>query len=162
MVECRKFSHRLQQLTADDADEELRLQAHHSAWTTSLFSGEPATARSHCEAGRRLYDPERHRHHRQLYGGHDPGACAGYMGAQVYWLLGHPDTGLAIGREALALAERIAHPFTLGATLSMIAMLHLDRDEPEVALQWGLRRPRHWSSSNELGSSSNRRSCAVP
>ena len=135
MVECRKFSHRLQQLTADDADEELRLQAHHSAWTTGLFSGEPAAARGHCEAGRRLYDPERHRHHRQLYGGHDPGACAGYMGAQVYWLLGHPDTGLAIGRETLALAERIAHPFTLGATLSMNAMLHLDRDEPEVALQ---------------------------
>ncbi len=135
MVECRKFSHRLQQLTADDADDELRLQAHHSAWTTGLFSGEPAIARGHCEAGRHLYDPERHRHHRQLYGGHDPGACAGYMGAQVYWLLGHPDTGLAIGREALALAERIAHPFTLGATLSMIAMLHLDRDEPEVALQ---------------------------
>ena len=135
MVECRKFSHRLQQLTADDADEELRLQAHHSAWTTGLFSGEPAIARGHCEAGRRLYDPERHRHHRQLYGGHDPGACAGYMGAQVHWLLGHPDTGLAIGREALALAERIAHPFTLGATLSMNAMLHLDRDEPEVALQ---------------------------
>ena len=93
MVECRKFSHRLQQLTADDADEELRLQAHHSSWTTCLFSGEPAAAREHCEAGRRLYDPERHRHHRQLYGGHDPGACAGYMGAQVSWLLGHPDTG---------------------------------------------------------------------
>ena len=135
MAECRKFSHRLQQLTADDADEELRLQAHHSAWTTCLFSGEPAAAREHCEAGRRLYDPERHRHHRQLYGGHDPGACAGYMGAQAHWLLGYPDTGLAIGREALALAERIAHPFTLGATLVMNAMLHLDRDEPEVALQ---------------------------
>src|SRR5262249_23813888 len=135
MVECRRFSHRLQQLTADHADEELRLQAHHSAWTTCLFSGEPAAARDHCEAGRRLYDPERHHHHRQLYGGHDPGACAGYMGAQVYWLLGHPDTGLAIGRETMALAERIAHPFTLGATLSMNAMLHLDRDEPEAALQ---------------------------
>jgi class 3 adenylate cyclase len=135
MIECRKFSDRLQQLTADDADEELRLQAHHSAWTTCLFSGEPAAAREHCEAGRRIYDPERHRLHRQLFGGHDPGACAGYMGAQAHWLLGHPDTGLTIGREALALAERIAHPFTLGTTLVMNAMLHLDRDEPEVALR---------------------------
>jgi hypothetical protein len=43
------------------------------------------------------------------YGGHDPGACALYMGAQAHWSLGYPDTGLAIGREALALAERIAH-----------------------------------------------------
>ena len=57
------------------------------------------------------------------------------MGAQAHWLLGYPDTGLALGREALDLAERIAHPFTLGASLVMNAMLHLDRDEPELALQ---------------------------
>jgi tetratricopeptide (TPR) repeat protein len=135
MVECRQFSHRLQQLTTADADDGLRLQAHHSAWTTCLFSGEPAAVREHCEVGRRLYDPERHRLHRQLYGGHDPGACALYMGAQAHWSLGYPDTGLAIGREALALAERIAHPFTRGTALLMNAVLHLDRDEPEVALQ---------------------------
>jgi class 3 adenylate cyclase/tetratricopeptide (TPR) repeat protein len=135
MVECRKFSHRLQQLTADDADDELRLQAHHSAWTTCLFSGEPVVAREHCELGRQLYDPERHRNHRLLYGGHDPGACSRYMGAQAYWLLGHADTALALGREALALAERIAHPFTVGTALAMNAMLHLDRDEPDIALQ---------------------------
>jgi predicted ATPase/class 3 adenylate cyclase len=135
MVECRQFSLRLQQLTVADADDGLRLQAHHSAWTTCLFSGEPAAVREHCEAGRRLYDPERHRLHRQLYGGHDPGACALYMGAQAYWLLGHPNSALAIAREALALAERIAHPFTLATALIMNAMLHLDRDEPEVALQ---------------------------
>jgi predicted ATPase len=135
MVECRKFSRRLQQLTADNADEELRLQAHHSAWTTCLFSGEPAVAHEHCEAGRRLYDSKRHRHHRQLYGGHDPGPCAGYMGAQAYWLLGYPDTGVKIGNEALSLAEQIAHPFTLGAALVMNAILHLDRDEPGLALR---------------------------
>jgi tetratricopeptide (TPR) repeat protein len=135
MVECRKYSDHLQQLTAGDADEELRLQAHHSAWTTGLFSGVPAAAHEHCGLGRRLYDPERHRHHRLLYGGHDPGVCARYMGAQAYWLLGQPDTGLAMGGEALALAERIAHPFSLGTALVMNAMLHLDRDEPEAALQ---------------------------
>jgi hypothetical protein len=67
--------------------------------------GEPAAAREHCEAGRSLYDPERHRSHRLLYGGHDPGICAGYMGAQAYWLPGYPEHGLRIGREALALAE---------------------------------------------------------
>ncbi|MGH7063132.1 MAG: ATP-binding protein, partial [Stellaceae bacterium] len=135
MHECRTHSERLQRLTAEDADDDLRLQAHHSAWTTFLFSGEPAAAHEHSEAGRRLYDPERHRSHRQLYGGHDPGACARYMGAQAHWLLGYADTGLAIGQDALTVAERIAHPFTLGAALVMSAMLHLDRNEPELALQ---------------------------
>ena len=91
LLACRKLSDRLLQLTARTADDGLQLQAHHSAWTTCLFGGEPATAREHCEAGWRLYDPERHRSHRLLYGGHDPGVCAGYIGAWAHWLLGYPD-----------------------------------------------------------------------
>jgi predicted ATPase len=113
----------------------LRLQAHHSAWTTYLFAGEPAAAAEHCEAGRRLYNPERHGLHYRLYGGHDPGVCARYMGAQVHWLLGYPEKGLALSGEALALAERIAHPFSRATALTMSVMLHLDRDEPDLALQ---------------------------
>jgi predicted ATPase len=135
MLRRRRLSDRLQQLTADNADDGLRLQAHHSAWTTCIFAGEPAVAREHCEAGRRLYDPERHRYHRLLYGGHDPGVCARYTGALAHWLLGYPEKGLALGKEALALAERIAHPFSLESALLWNAILHLDRGEPELALQ---------------------------
>jgi predicted ATPase len=129
------LSNRLQQLTAGDADDELRLQAHHSAWGTYLYAGEPAAAREHCEAGRRLYDLERHRLHRQLYGGHDPGVCARTNGSQVEWLLGYPEQGIALGNDALALAERITHPFSLAVALQWHSMLHLDRGEPELALQ---------------------------
>jgi tetratricopeptide (TPR) repeat protein len=129
------LSNRLLQLTSSATDDGLRLQAHHTAWTTCLFAGEPATAREHCEAGHRLYDPERHYTHRLLYGGHDPGVCAGYMGAQVHWLLGYPDKALAIGREAIALAEHLAHPLSLEFVLVFNAMLHVDRGEPELALQ---------------------------
>jgi len=135
VLDCRRLSNRLQQLTADNEDDELRLQAHHSAWATCLFSGEPAAAREHSEEGLRLYNPERHRLHRHLYGGHDPGTCAGFSGAQIHWLLGYPEKGLALGREALALAERIAHPFSLALALQYNSMLHLDRGEPELALQ---------------------------
>ena len=42
---------------------------------------------------------------------------------------------MAIGSEALALAERIAHPFSLELALLFNAMLRLDRGEPELALQ---------------------------
>jgi hypothetical protein len=133
--DCRGLSDRLLRLTAAKADDGLHLQAHHSAWTTSMFAGEPAVAREHSDAGRRLYDPERHRSHRMLYGGHDPGVCAGYMGAKVHWLLGYPEKGLALVNEALALAECIAHPFSLELSLLFNAMLRLDRGEPEVALQ---------------------------
>jgi hypothetical protein len=133
ILDCRSLSSRLQQLTADD--NELRLQAHHSAWATYLFAGEPTVSRVHSEAGRRLYDPDRHRLHHQLYGGHDPGMCARYFGAQVYWLLGYPDEGIALGRDALALAEQISHPFSFALALQYTSMVHVDRGEPESALQ---------------------------
>src|SRR5262249_47169228 len=113
----RGLSDRLLLLTADGTDEGLRLRAHHSAWSTALFGGEPAVARDYSEAGRRLYDPERHPSHRMLYGGHDPGACADFMGAQAYWLLGYPEKALTRALESLSLAERIAHPLTLEAAL---------------------------------------------
>jgi predicted ATPase len=82
-----------------------------------------------------LYDLNRHRHHRQLYGGHDPGACAHYLGAQAQWALGYPERALALGKEGLAISEKIVHPFSLGLALQYNAMLHLDRREPEFALQ---------------------------
>jgi hypothetical protein len=41
-------------------------------------------------------------------------ACTLFIiAAQAYWLLGYPEKGLAIGKEALALAKRIAHPFSV-------------------------------------------------
>jgi class 3 adenylate cyclase/tetratricopeptide (TPR) repeat protein/DNA polymerase III delta prime subunit len=135
VVSASGLSDRLLRLTEGNADDGLRLQAHHSAWSTSMFAGNPAVARDHCEAGRRLYDPERHRSHRLLYGGHDPGVCAGCFGGQVDWLLGHPERGLALSTAALALAERIVHPFSLLEALLCNAMLHLDCGEPEIALQ---------------------------
>ena len=132
---ARGLSDRQLQITMGTADGGLRLQAHHSAWSTFHIAGEPAAGREHCEAGRRLYDPERHYSHRLLYGGHDPGVCAGIIGAQAHWLLGDPQKALAIGAEALALAKQIAHPFSFEIGLVYHAMLHLDRGEPEFALQ---------------------------
>ena len=58
-------------------------------------AGDPAKAREHADAGRLLYDPEKHASHRLVYGGHDPGVCAGIVGAQAEWLLGYPEKALA-------------------------------------------------------------------
>jgi hypothetical protein len=135
VLDCRRLSNRLQQLTTGEENEDLLLEAHHSAWATCLFSGEPLAAQDHSQVGFRLYDPERHRSHRLLYGGHDPGVCAGKVAAQAYWLLGCPDKASFMDSEALALAERIAHPFSLLDALLFTIMLRLDRGEPALALQ---------------------------
>jgi hypothetical protein len=42
---------------------------------------------------------------------------------------------MALGNDALALAERITHPFSVEGALLWNAILNLDRGEPELALQ---------------------------
>ena len=49
--------------------------------------------------------------------------------------MGYPDKGLGIGNETLALAERLAHPLSHELALLWSVMLHLDRGEPESALE---------------------------
>src|SRR5262249_26832944 len=103
---------------------------------------------------------DRHRHHRHLFGGLIRGVCAVCVGAQAHWLLGYTYTGLAIGKEALDLSERITHPFTLGWALVMNAILHLNRDEPELALQ-RIEAAEALLAEQQIGSYLNPRSYAV-
>jgi class 3 adenylate cyclase len=133
ILAARPLSERLLGMTERTSDSGLRLQAHHSAWTTGLLGGDPAGGYRHAEAGIRIYDPEEHRSHRHVYGGHDPGVCARYTAAQLDWLLGYPDRALLKVGEAQALGERISHPFSMEIAVSYAAMIHLNRGEPELA-----------------------------
>lgn len=128
------LSVQLLRMTEQGSDDGLRLQAHHSAWATLAFAGDLAQTRSHTDAGRRLYDPEKHASHRFVYGGHDPGSCARLLGAHAEWLLGYPETALASAADSLALAEQVAHAFSLSLSLTFYAVIHLNRREPEQAL----------------------------
>src|SRR6185437_5515073 len=127
------LSARLLSMTERETDDGLRLQAHHSAWATCAFAGDPAKTRAHTDAGRLLYDPEKHAFHRFVYGGHDPGVCARLLGSWAEWLLGYPEKALTSITASLSMAERIAHPFTLSLALTFYAVLHLNRREPERA-----------------------------
>jgi hypothetical protein len=48
----------------------------------------------------------------KTFGGHDAGTCCRSQLARAQWLLGYPDRARAAMRDALALAERLAHPAT--------------------------------------------------
>jgi predicted ATPase len=129
------LSERLLRMAERAGDDELRLQAHHSGWTTWYHTGDPAKTREHADIGRLLYDAEKHASHRLTYGGHDPGVCARDHGALAEWLLGYPEKARASIAEALALAERIAHPYTQSRALTHFSVLYLNRREPERALR---------------------------
>jgi class 3 adenylate cyclase/predicted ATPase len=131
---ARDLSDKLLVLTEKHDDVGLRLEAHHAAWATHFYRGEPAPSRHHCEEGRSLYDFERHRSHADVYG-HDPGVCAGDVGAWTGWLLGYPEEALASANGALILAERLHHPFSLGLSLLHATIFHQLRREPDSALE---------------------------
>jgi class 3 adenylate cyclase len=90
-------------------DAELLLQAHHSSWSTRIWNGEFASASEHVRAGLALYDPERHRHHALMYGGHDPGVCGNGQGAVALWAMGWPDRAVQSARESIVLGETLDH-----------------------------------------------------
>jgi predicted ATPase len=128
------LSERLLRMAEREGDDGLRIQAHHSGWATWHYAGDPAKARQHADIGRVLYDPTKHASHRLVYGGHDPGVCARVHAAHAEWLLGYPEKARASVAEALALAERIAHPFTLSVALINASVIYLSLREPDRAL----------------------------
>jgi predicted ATPase len=123
-------------------DPALLLEAHHELWANLSALGELTAARTHTEQGFALYDPQQHKHHAFLYGGHDPGVCSGYHAAEVLWLLGYPDQALRRSRESLALARGLSHPSTMANVLFFAAWFHQHRGEwqtVEARVEEGLR-----------------------
>jgi predicted ATPase len=94
-------------------DPAFRLEAHHAAWTTLYRLAEFSSCLDHSEQGIALYDIGRHGSHAFSYGGHDPGVCARVSNGFALWALGYPDQALDRSRDAVVLAEKLAHPFSL-------------------------------------------------
>ena len=120
-------------LAEGQADPALRLQAHHAAWTTHYRLGEFSACRDHMEQGITLYDIDQHRSHAFLYGGHDPGVCCLTHGAMALWSLGYPDQAVEKADDAMALAERLSHPFSLALAQIFLTVVHQFRRESDFA-----------------------------
>lgn len=60
-----------------------------------------------------LYDPQQHSKHAFLYGGHDPGVCCKNHSGLTLWLLGYPDRAVEHNKNALRLARKLSHSFSI-------------------------------------------------
>lgn len=108
------------------------LQAHHAAWTAQLFIGNISESREHAKQGIVLYDIEKHRNHAFIYGGHDPGVCAKTSASEALCLLGLVDQAVQTAMEAVSLAEKLSHPFSLAMAHYFIAQVHQYRLETDI------------------------------
>ena len=110
-------------------DPEILLQAYHCAWPTAYHRGDFVTAIEKIEAGLRLYDQKRHAHHRNLYLGHDPAACALGTNASVQVALGYLDRASRLEAEAISFADQLQHPPTLAVVLWLVCEARASRKD---------------------------------
>ena len=114
-------------------DPALLLYARRALGITSYWMGEFLRAREHLEIAISIYDPERHRPLTFRYGGADAGVSCLSFAAWTLWQLGYPDQGLKRANEALALAQALSHPVSLGFAGVCFAILHQFRREAPAA-----------------------------
>jgi class 3 adenylate cyclase/predicted ATPase len=137
ILEAARRSVELVALAQRLGSDEYVLQAHHSRWTNYYVMGDARTSRADTLIGIRLYDREKHRHHRHIYAGHDPGT-----GANAAWLTGYADDARQLADQAIAIGKEIEHPFSqtfafMWATLAACGTRDyaLARERAEALLQ---------------------------
>jgi predicted ATPase len=112
-------------------DSGLLQEAHLMLGGTLLYLGELISARAYLGRGMALYDPHRCRSW-TLSGVNDPGVACLSWTSWMLWLLGYPDQALSRSQEALTLAQKLSHPYSLGVALFYAAALHRCRREAQL------------------------------
>jgi predicted ATPase len=115
-------------------DRRLFMYAHGMLGYVLFWCGDFATARSHLQRSRELYDFEQDRFLPFVYGD-DSNVAALAFTAFIAWLEGRPDESLALSRESLALARQLEHPAVLTLALMLAAQLHRLRREPAATAE---------------------------
>jgi predicted ATPase len=129
---ARELAEEFLELARQQHEPLLLAVGHRMLGYIAWWQGELVQAQAHAKQGLAFYDPAQHRTLAVSYG-QDTGVVCGIMVALPLWMLGYPDQALQGMEETLALARRLAHPFSLAATLHFSAHLHQLRREPQAA-----------------------------
>jgi DNA-binding winged helix-turn-helix (wHTH) protein/predicted ATPase len=118
---------------AETRDPSLLAVAHGLVGLPLVATGDYLAARTHLAQGAALYDFERHATIAPQHGD-DPGLISLAFLAVTEWFLGYPDQALERSRQGLALAERLAMPFSVAFATTFAAWVHVRRGEASSAL----------------------------
>src|SRR5262249_43596228 len=132
MPRARELAEEFLELARQQQDPLLLAAGHRMLGSIAWWQGDLIEAQAHCQQGLAFYDPAQHRASAVSYG-QDSGVVCGLVGALIRWMLGYPDQALQGMEETLALARRLAHPFSLAQVLHFSAHLHQLRREPQAA-----------------------------
>lgn len=131
---ARELGMRLVERAELAEDRDLLLQAKRPLGLTLFYLGQFSLAQATLEEALRLYDPERHHHHRFEYGS-DPAVLAQCNLAWTEWFTGLADKAVADSAQAIERAVSLDHPHSLGFALSFEASIRQARGEPTETLE---------------------------
>jgi DNA-binding winged helix-turn-helix (wHTH) protein/predicted ATPase len=120
---ARELGEQLYRLAQRGAEPAHQLEAHDALGGTLFYLGHYAAARTHLEQGIALTDPTT-QGELVLQHGVALGVRCLSMAAWTLWCLGYPTQALRRSQEALALAQSLAHPYSLGLSQHYAASLH--------------------------------------
>jgi predicted ATPase len=132
LPQVRELGEQLVQLAEREADPTHRMAAHTALGQTLLGLGDYTAAWQHFEQGITLIDQATQRT-LVLRHGEAPGVrCLG-VAATTLWCLGYPGQAVRRSQEALALAQTLAHPYSLAtAEFQAISVYAYRRQAPAV------------------------------
>ncbi len=133
---ARELEEQCLQLAQSLQDSALLVGAQLAQGVTLLYMGEElAPAQTHLEQGLALYQPQKHHALTSLYR-QDPGVlCQRYL-AWAKWFQGYPDQALEHMREALNLAQKLEHAYSIAGAQALACMLHYFRREEQAVKEW--------------------------
>jgi class 3 adenylate cyclase/predicted ATPase len=130
-----ELAERLLRLAQEEHNPALLGQAQHALGSTSYWMGRFVPAIEHLQKATSLYDPEGKLPLMIQYGGADAWVrCLSYQ-AMALWQLGYPDQALKRGKDTLALARRLSHPFSLAFAGWCFGVMWQLRREASAALK---------------------------
>ena len=125
-----EFADTLLRLARGADDHTLAVLAHYALGAVRFCLGAWPAARMHLEEARARYTSDQ-RSTPAFRMGVDPGVACRMFAAMALWLLGFPAQALTRLHEALALAHRLSHPYSLAWARSWAAVVaQLRRDVP--------------------------------
>ncbi|MFL6728041.1 MAG: AAA family ATPase [Sphingomicrobium sp.] len=112
-----EFADELVALSEQSHEDAHVLEALHCRWSSALFRGECTTAIPDAQRGAQLYRRDRHHRLALMFGGHDPGVCAGSVGGSSQIFAGQLGAGMQTIIDSIILAEDLQHPHSMAHAL---------------------------------------------
>jgi eukaryotic-like serine/threonine-protein kinase len=135
---ARSFAADLLNLAMERQDPNGTMAGHLALGMSCLFLGEHHAAREHFEQSLARIERTHASYSHLLMGADFEVYSLCYLSLNL-WALGDFDEGLSSMNRALALAERLAHPFTSAVAASFAAIHHQHRGDRQAALTYAER-----------------------